>query len=40
VHYALGGFENWQAWAAFWDRQTADPNADLVEVYTASRLAD
>jgi hypothetical protein len=24
----------------FWDQQTADPNADLVEVYTASRLQD
>ena len=50
MHYVMN-YDNLNHWAktqdtpneefaAFWDRQTADPNADLVEVYTASRLAD
>ncbi len=29
-----------QEFAEFWERQTADPNADLVEVYTASRIQE
>ena len=50
VHYVMNydDLSHWaknqdtpnQEFAEFWERQMQDPNADLVEVYTASRMPD
>jgi hypothetical protein len=50
MHYVMN-YDDWNHWAKvqdtpneafaeFWEQQMADPNSDLVEVYTASRIPD